>query len=620
MIFSEKYDVIVLGAGHAGCEAALASARMGADTLLITISIDNIALMGCNPAIGGLGKGNLVKDLDALGGEMGRNIDASGIQFRILNRKKGPAVQSSRAQADKYLYKDRMLSVIMSQPGLDVKQAMVTDIFTEGGEVRGIETACGQFLGCRRLVVCGGTFIDGIIYIGGFSMPAGRMYEPSASAFSLSLKRLGFSPLRLKTDTPARIHIDSIDFSDLETHESDPEIIPFSAETDKITLPQIKCYTTHTNKETHRIVREHLRESPFYNESVTDWKGPRYCPSMEDKVMKFPEKERHNIILEPEGLTTKEVHANGFSTSLPADVQLAAYRTMKGLEKCQFTRPAYAIAYDVFQPTGLNPTYETSLVKGLYFAGQMNGTSGYEEAAVQGFMAAVNAVLALDGKEPFILGRDESYIGVLTDDLVTKGVDEPYRMFSSRGEYRLLLREDNAESRLIEYGRSFGLISGRRYERYKAEAEAVAREEDRLKNTLIKLTPKNAEKLAAAGVYVNQSVYAAEILKRPEISYHYLCSIIGPGLTGRCAAQTETKIKYAGYIEKQKKEVERFRNLEKVDIPKGFSYDNIPGLRSEYAERLKKVMPRTLGQASRIPGVALSAIAVLDVELAKLRK
>ena len=619
MNFYENYDVIVLGGGHAGCEAALASARMGAKTLLLTISVDNIALMGCNPAIGGLGKGNLVKDLDALGGEMGKNADASAIQFRVLNRKKGSAVQSSRTQSDKYMYKDRMISVIMTCQSLTVKQAVVTDILIENGEVKGVDTACGQRFYGRRLVVCGGTFIDGIIYIGSFAMKAGRMYEPSAQALSASLKKIGFSPIRLKTDTPARVHLDSINTSDLEVYRADDNPVPFSPESGHIKLPQIDCWLTYTNEKTHEIIRNHIHESPFYNNSLTDWKGPRYCPSIEDKVSKFPEKPHHNIILEPEGLTSKEVHVNGFSASLPVDVQIAAYRTVKGLENCRFTRPAYAIAYDVYQPTGLYATYETKLVKGLYFAGQLNGTSGYEEAAVQGFMAAVNAVLSLDNKEPFILGRDESYIGVLTDDIVTKGVDEPYRMFTSRGEYRLLLREDNAESRLIEYGYSFGLISKTRYDRYLRDKSAIEDEIHRLKTTLVKLTDENVAKLAEKGVKINQSVYAYDLLKRPEISYDFLLSVIGGGLEGYKGFQAETAVKYSGYIDKQQKEIDRFKNIENTKIPHDFCYDNISGLRTECAQRLKQVRPATLGQASRIPGVGLSAIAVLDVELAKLR-
>ncbi len=611
------YDIIVIGAGHAGCEASLASARMGAKTLLLTISIENIALMGCNPAIGGLGKGNLVKDLHALGGQMAKNIDESGIQYRTLNTKKGSAVQSSRSQADKYLYKERMADTILSTDNLTVKQAIVTEVLAENNIIKGVATACGQTFNCKKLIICGGTFINGIIYIGNFQMNAGRMYEPSAIALSNSLKKIGFNPIRLKTDTPARVHIDSINTIGLEVYKCDENIVPFSFESNLIKLPQIDCWLTYTNEETHKIIANHVKESPFYNNTITDWKGPRYCPSIEDKVTKFPEKTHHNIILEPEGLNSKEVHVNGFSTSLPVEIQVKAYRTIKGLENCQFTRPAYAISYDVYQPTDLYKTYETKLVKGLYFAGQINGTSGYEEAAVQGFMAGVNAVLSIDKKEPFILGRNESYIGVLTDDIVTKGVDEPYRMFSSRGEYRLLLREDNAEHRLIDYGYKFGLISKSRYNRFLKEKEDINKEIERLKNTLIKIDKDNIEKLNKIGVNISQSIYAYDLLKRPEVSYNFLLSVINGGFTDRKAKQIETEVKYSGYIEKQNKEIEKLKLLEDVVIPEDFCYDNISGLRSEFIEKLKEIRPKTLGQASRIKGVNMSAIAILDIQISK---
>lgn len=616
MVFEKKYDVCVIGAGHAGCEAALSASRMGADTLLITISIDNIALMSCNPAIGGLGKGNLVKDIDALGGEMGKNIDASGIQFRILNKKKGPAVQSSRAQADKFLYANRMHSLIMSAHSLDVKQDIVSDIIVEHGEVVGVETVCGQIFYTRKVIVCGGTFIGGEIYIGSCKTSAGRMYEPAASALSDSLKKNGLNPIRLKTDTPARIHIDSINTNGLEVHESDEEIIPFSMETKEILLPQIKCYGTKTNEATHKIIRENLTKSQFYNGSITGI-GPRYCPSIEDKVSKFPEKSGHNIILEPEGLTSKEVHANGFSTSLPVDVQLEAYRTVKGLENCVFTRPGYAIQYDVFQPTGLYHTYETKLIRGLYIAGQPNGTSGYEEAASQGLLAAINAVLALDGREPFVLKRDESYLGVLTDDLTLKGVEEPYRMFSSRGEYRLLTREDNAESRLINYGYKFGLISEARYSRFQNDESLIKVEIERLKTSLVKQTAENMEILTSLGTNISKSTYAIDLLGRPEIGYADICAMIGGGLERRLASRLETEIKYAGYIEKQKKDLKKLKSFDDRKIPVDFSYDNIPGLRFEYSERLNKIRPATLGEAMRIPGLTMAAIGVLDIEISK---
>lgn len=613
----KKYDVIVIGAGHAGCEAALASSRMGADTLLITISIDNIALMPCNPAIGGIGKGNLVKDMDALGGEMGKNIDETGIQFRVLNKRKGPAVWCSRAQADKYLYKERMQSIILNTPSLQVKQGIVSELLVENNKIKGVETECGQTFFSEKVIICGGTFIAGEIFIGDNIISAGRMYEPSATSLSNSLKKNGFNPIRLKTDTPARLHIDSLNFDGLEEYVSDDIIIPFSTETTKITLPQIKCYGTQTNDKTHYIIRQAAMESLFYN-GARESNGPRYCPSMEDKVLKFPDKLGHKLVIEPEGLNTKEVHINGFSCSIPVEAQINAYRTVKGLEKCQFIRPAYAIQYDAFQPTNLEHTYETKNIKGLYMAGQVNGTSGYEEAAAQGFMAAINAVLSLDNKDPFILGRDESYIGVLTDDLVLKGITEPYRMFTSRSEHRLKTREDNAEERLIEYGYKFGLISKERYERYKNDMESVQEEINRLKNTLIKKNDENDKILSEYGVEISQSFKAEELLKRPQLNYNDIIRIIGGGLEGRKARQVEIKIKYAGYIESSKEY--DTEDIEEIVIPENFSYDNISGLRIEYSEKLKDIKPKTLGQALRIPGMTKTAISVLAIEIHKYNK
>lgn len=615
MSFEKIYDVIVIGGGHAGCEASLAAARMGADTLLLTISIDNIALMPCNPAIGGIGKGNLVKDMDALGGEMGKNIDATGIQFRVLNKRKGPAVWCSRAQADKYLYKEHFQHIIFNTQSLSVKQGIVTEILVENSAVRGVETACGQTFIGRKVVICGGTFIGGEIFIGDNVMSAGRMYEPSSTSLSLSLKKIGFEPIRLKTDTPARLHIDSLNFEGLEVYKSDDVIIPFSTETTEITLPQIECYGTYTNEATHEIIRKAAEESMFYN-GARESNGPRYCPSMEDKVLKFPEKTCHKLVIEPEGLNTKEVHVNGFSCSISVEAQIKAYRTVKGMENAKFIRPAYAIQYDAFQPTNLSHSYESKKVKGLYFAGQVNGTSGYEEAAVQGFMAGVNAVLSLDNKEPFVLGRNESYIGVLTDDLVLKGVTEPYRMFTSRSEFRLLTREDNAEERLIEYGYKFGLISKTRYDRFKKEQEEIEQEIERLKNTLIKKTDEIDSRLKEYDVEISQSFKAEELLKRPQLNYNDILTFIGGGLTGRQARQVEIKVKYSGYISSMKQE----DDLENIEIPDGFTYENISGLRHEYSEKLKNVKPKTLGQALRIPGLTKTAISVLAVEIYKYNK
>ena len=618
MDFQKIYDVIVVGAGHAGCEASLAAARMGADTLLLTISIDNIALMPCNPAIGGIGKGNLVKDMDALGGEMAKNIDETGIQFRVLNKRKGPAVWCSRAQADKYLYKDRFQTVIMNTPSLDVKQGIATEILVENGAVRGVETACGQTFLARRIVICGGTFIGGEIFIGDRVIEAGRMYEPAATGLSLSLKKIGFNPIRLKTDTPARLHIDSLNLNGLEEYVSDDLMIPFSAETASINLPQIKCYGTQTNEETHKIVKEHIHRSIYYN-SKDKGIGPRYCPSMEDKIAKFPERNRHQIILEREGYDSMEVYPNGFSTSLPVDAQLAAYRTIPGLEHCEFIRPAYAIEYEAYQPTILYGSYETKLIKGLYFAGQINGTSGYEEAACQGLMAGINAVLSIDNKEPFILGRNESYIGVLTDDLITKGVDEPYRMFTSRGEYRLHLREDNAEYRLIEYGYKYGLISKTRYERFQKEKEEVYNEVERLKKETIKLKD-NRKKLESYGINLERGISCYEFLKRPETDINMIKEMGLTSLSGRSAKQVETIIKYSGYISLQEEDIKKYKSLEDKKIPDNIDYTKIAGLRREYVEKLSKIRPKTIGQALRIPGMSFSACSILEIAINKEKK
>jgi tRNA uridine 5-carboxymethylaminomethyl modification enzyme len=610
--YGKTYDVIVVGAGHAGCEAALASARMGADTLLFTISVESLAQMSCNPAIGGLAKGNIVKDIDALGGEMAKNIDETGIQFRILNMTKGPAVRSSRAQADKEMYRQRMLEVIMHQESLDLKQGMIEEIEVADGEVVGVISDTGMLYRAKKVILSTGTFLKGLIHIGDSHYSAGRMNEFASINLVSSLHKIGFQTERLKTGTPARLDVGTIDFSQLEAQPGDNPPRPFSFETKEITLPQVPCYITYTNEETHQIIRDNLHRSPLYA-GVIQGIGPRYCPSIEDKVKKFPEKTRHQIFLEPEGLKSREYYANGFSSSLPIDVQIAMYRTVPGLEKVEFVRPAYAIEYDFVQPTALHPTMETKKVKGLYFTGQLNGTSGYEEAAAQGLVAGINAVLALDGKEPYIVKRDESYIGVMCDDLVNKGVDEPYRMFSSRAEYRLWLREDNAEFRLIEKGYEFGLISKTRYERFHAEKAEFEKEFARLAELAITPSKENNAKLEKYGVVLRTKVTAKELLRRPEMTYEDIKELVGGLEDEKISEQVEIAVKYEGYLDRQQEEIGKFNKIETVKLPEDIKYEEIQGLRREYIDKLNAIRPQTLGQASRIKGMTPAAISLLHV-------
>lgn len=615
--YDKQYDVIVVGAGHAGCEAALAAARMGCSTLLLNMSLDGMAVMSCNPAIGGLAKGHLVREIDALGGEMAKNIDATGIQFRVLNTRKGPAVRASRAQADKQLYRLRMKRVLEEQAGLDCKQGEVTGLYLEGGELRGVDTRSGlRFLG-TTVVLTTGTFMRGLIHIGLTNFPGGRAGDLPSVGLSDQLADLGFEVGRLKTGTPARLDRRTIDFSRLEAQPGDDPPVPFSFSTERITMPQVPCHIAYTNERTHEIIRGGLDRSPLYA-GVIEGVGPRYCPSIEDKVVRFPDKERHQTFIEPEGLETVEVYPSGMSTSLPIDVQIAFYRSMVGLERVEIMRPAYAIEYDYVNPVQLHASLETKLIRNLYHAGQINGTSGYEEAAGQGLMAGINAARRVQGREAVVLGRHEAYIGVMIDDLVTLGTKEPYRMFTSRAEYRLLLREDNADLRLRELGHAIGLVPDGLYAGFCRKRQRIAEELERIAAARISMTDHEQRWLQQHScAEVQKGTSLEHLLRRPEISYNELAEIdpVARELDPAVREQVEIQVKYRGYIERQEEQVERLRKMEAARIPADLSYRDIQGLTPEVREKLERFRPGTLGQASRIQGVTPAALAILSVAL-----
>ena len=612
-----EYDVAVVGAGHAGCEAALAAARLGMKTLIFSISLENIANMPCNPHIGGSSKGHLVREIDALGGEMGKNIDKTMIQIKMLNTSKGPAVHSLRAQADRKKYQMEMKHTLELQENLEVKQGEIVDIVVENGHVTAIKTSVGAVYKVKAVILATGTYLKGKIFIGEFSQESGPDGVAAASQLSDCLKKLGINLIRFKTGTPARINRRSIDFSKMEVQKGDDNVVPFSFEDEVKEFKQVDCYLTYTNEETHKIIRENLHRSPLYAGKI-EGTGPRYCPSIEDKVVRFSDKPRHQAFVEPVGLDTEEMYIQGMSSSLPEDVQIALYHTIPGLEHAEFTRPAYAIEYDCINPSELNLSLEYKGIDGLFMAGQINGTSGYEEAACQGLMAGINAAQKIKGKDPVILDRTQGYIGVLIDDIVTKGTNEPYRMMTSRAEYRLLLRQDNADLRLTEIGHEVGLISDERYERFLKKKENIEKEIKRLQNTVVKPTEKVNEFLRSLGTSeLSTGTKMSELLKRTEITYENLKEIDDerPILAKQEAEEVEIQLKYEGYIKMQEQQVEKFKKLEEKLLPEDINYEKMEGISLEARQKLQKFRPRSIGQASRISGVSPADISVLLIYL-----
>ncbi len=617
MFVSKIYDIIVIGAGHAGCEAGLASSRMGLRTLLITMDKERIALMSCNPAIGGVGKGQLVKEVDALGGEMAKATDKTGIQFRILNSSKGPAVRSSRAQVDRKNYSLYMKKILDATKNLNILESQVLKILVKNHMAVGVEILDDIRIYSKAVILTPGTFLNGLIHIGMSHFPGGRLDDFPAIGLSRNLKTLGFSIGRLKTGTTPRLDGRTIDFSKLNLQKGDEKLQGFSFSTEKIDVEQVPCFITYTNPKVHEIIRSNLDRSPLYTGKIKST-GVRYCPSIEDKVVRFSQKDRHQIFLEPVGRDTYEYYPNGISTSLPVDVQIEMLHCIEGLENCEILRPGYGIEYDFVYPTQLLPTLETKLIKNLFFAGQINGTTGYEEAAAQGLISGINAALKIKGDEPLLLDRSQAYIGVLIDDLVTKGTDEPYRMFTSRVEYRLLLREDNADIRLREIGFRLGLVSEEDFKKTQEKLRNVDLEVKRLKSLRIKPTREINNRLRSLNTAtIKNSVSLFQLLKRPQINYESLMAFDGEGrcLTEQEALEVEIEAKYRGFIDRELKEVENFKRIERVKLPPDLDYYKIMGLSNEIKEKLSKFRPINLGQASRISGVTPVAISILMIYL-----
>lgn len=617
----ETYDVVIVGAGHAGCEAALASARLGMETIMFTVSVDSIALMPCNPNIGGSSKGHLVRELDALGGEMGKNIDKTFIQSKMLNESKGPAVHSLRAQADKQDYSRHMRRTLENTEHLTIRQAEVSEIMAEDGKIRGVKTFSGAVYYAKAVILCTGTYLKARCIYGDVSNPTGPNGLQAANHLTDSLREHGIEMFRFKTGTPARVDKKSIDFSKMEEQFGDPRVVPFSFSTnpDEIQKDQVSCWLTYTNENTHRIIKDNLDRSPLFSGAI-EGTGPRYCPSIEDKVVKFPDKNRHQVFVEPEGLYTNEMYLGGMSSSLPEDVQYAMYRTVPGLEKVKIVRNAYAIEYDCINALQLKPTLEFKKISGLFAGGQFNGSSGYEEAAVQGFMAGVNAVMKIRGQEAVVLDRSQAYIGVLIDDLVTKENHEPYRMMTSRAEYRLLLRQDNADIRLRKIGHEIGLVSDEEYEHLLRKMDDIQSEIKRLEKTVIGVSNRGQMFLEKYGsTLLKSGITLAELVKRPELDYVKLAELDEgrPELPDDVREQVNIEIKYEGYIKRQMQQVAQFKKLEDKKLPEDFDYSEVNSLRREAVQKLNKVQPATIGQASRISGVSPADISVLLVHFTR---